>query len=76
MDSIIRSSADLGKYIRKARIKAGLSRPQVAAFSRVGKRFIYDLENGKPTVQIAKTLQVMSSLGVTVIVKPREFGHG
>ena len=76
LDQAIRSSLDLGKCVRKARIRANLSQAQVAAFSGVGKRFIYDLEKGKPTIQIAKALQVLNGIGMAVIVKPKEFGRG
>jgi len=76
MEQSIRAGIDLGTSVRKARIKAGLTLAQVAAFSRVGRRFIYDLEKGKATAQIGKILQVLSSLGLSLIVRPREFGRG
>jgi y4mF family transcriptional regulator len=71
----IRTTKDLGISAREAREKAGLTQAKVAALCRVGTRFISDLENGKPTVQVAKALHVLGSLGMAVVVKPREFGR-
>ena len=71
----IRTTKDLGISAREAREKAHLTQATVAAFCRVGTRFISDLENGKPTVQVGKTLHVLGSLGMAVVIKPREFGR-
>ncbi len=34
-----------------------------------GMRFIVDLEKGKPTCQIGKTLQVMQALGLAIEIE-------
>ena len=54
---------ELGKTIREARRVAGLTQAQVAAAAGVGLRFLIELEAGKPTAQLGKTLAVLTILG-------------
>jgi Uncharacterized protein conserved in bacteria len=49
---------NLGTAIRAARRQQGLRQDQLAAAANVGVRFIVDLEAGKPTAQMGKTLTV------------------
>ncbi len=71
MDETINSPADIGKIVRKRRKADGLSLADAAAMCNVGYRFLSDLENGKPTAHIGKVLQVLSSLGLKIAVRPR-----
>lgn len=59
----ITSTRDLGTEIRAARKHLGLTQSDLALAAGVGLRFIVDLERGKPTAHLAKTLQVIHSLG-------------
>src|SRR5487761_902203 len=54
---------DLATAVRIARRNQGLRQDQLAAAANVGVRFIVDLEAGKPTVQMGKTLAVLNALG-------------
>ena len=48
---------------------------ELAGAAGVGFRFIVELEAGKPTVQLGKTLQVLSVLGCSIeITPPRAIG--
>lgn len=58
---------DLGTAIRKARRQQGLRQDQLAAAANVGVRFIVDLEAGKPTAQMGKTLTVLKALGLELV---------
>lgn len=42
----------------------GLTQIEAAGLCGVGERFLRELEMGKPTVQLGKTLQVMAGLGL------------
>jgi HTH-type transcriptional regulator/antitoxin HipB len=55
---------ELGRYVKKERKAMGLTQAELALTSGTGKRFISDLENGKPTCQIGKTLTVLKTLGL------------
>jgi y4mF family transcriptional regulator len=56
--------AELGRYVKKERKAMGLTQAELALTSGTGIRFISDLENGKPTCQIGKTLTVLKTLGL------------
>jgi len=55
---------ELGRFVRKERKAMGLTQAELALTSGTGMRFIGDLENGKPTCQIGKTLTVLKTLGL------------
>lgn len=64
-------AATLGYIIRDERKGLGLRQDQLAAASGVGLRFIVELERGKPTVQLAKVLAVLQTLGLAIqIMRP------
>jgi len=64
---------ELGSIVRQERISQGLRQDQLAAASGVGLRFLIELEAGKPTVQLAKVLQVLAALGCSVnVTRPTE----
>lgn len=48
------------------RKKQGATQIQLAAIANTGVRFIGDLENGKPTVQLDKALRVAKTLGMRI----------
>lgn len=55
---------ELGGLVKKERKSMGLTQAELALASGTGMRFISDLENGKPTCQIGKTLTVLKTLGI------------
>ncbi|WP_438722084.1 type II toxin-antitoxin system Y4mF family antitoxin [Bartonella rochalimae] len=56
----------LGLIIRNTRKKQGLTQEQLAATSGVGVRFIRDLEKGKESCQVGKTIHVLAMLGLDI----------
>ena len=56
----------LGKIVRQTRKQFGVTQANLALTSGTGLRFIGDLENGKPTCQIGKVLQVLQTLGIQI----------
>lgn len=63
--------ADLGSMVRSARRNARLSQQDLADACGVGRRFISELEAGKPTAQLGLALTVIRSLGLQVIIEQR-----
>jgi y4mF family transcriptional regulator len=53
-----------GEMIRRFRKQQGATQVQLAAAANTGVRFIGDLENGKPSVQLDKALRVAKILGI------------
>ena len=68
---VVGSSQDLGLVIANARKGRGFSQQQFADLSGVGRRFVSDLENGKPTAELGKVLQVLTALGIDMQLKVR-----
>ncbi|MBJ6978090.1 type II toxin-antitoxin system Y4mF family antitoxin [Luteimonas sp. MC1895] len=58
----------LGKAVRTARKTHGLTQTELAGLAGTGPRFISDLERGKPTVEAGKVLDVLSVLGLRLLL--------
>jgi y4mF family transcriptional regulator len=67
----IASTRDLGHLVREAREERGLSQQAFADLAGVGRRFISELENGKPTLELGKVLQVAAAAGIDVLARRR-----
>lgn len=67
------TAANIGAAIRKKRKEDGLTLADAAALCGVGYRFLSDLENGKPTAQMGKVLQVLTALGLDLYIASREW---
>lgn len=72
---VVSSSASLGALIREQRKLLKLTQADLAGIGNTGNRFIVDLENGKPTVQLQKVLDVMKLLGLEVVVQRKTAGE-
>ncbi len=58
----LRTTKELGALVRETRKAQGISQEQLAGVANTGVRFVSDLENGKPTVQLDKTIKVLKAL--------------
>lgn len=67
--------ADIGKIIRETRKAQGLRQPELAAASGVGLRFLVELERGKETAHLGKTLDVLAALGCVLSITTPEDGR-
>jgi y4mF family transcriptional regulator len=62
---------DLGQMVRGLRERRKLSQQEFADLAGVGRRFVSELENGKPTLEFAKVLQVARAVGISLIARDR-----
>jgi y4mF family transcriptional regulator len=62
----ITDSKSLGNAVREARRALGVTQDQLALTSGTNRRFIIELERGKPTAQVGKVLQVLRTLGCSL----------
>lgn len=62
----IQTSESLGSFIKEARKSQGLTQEQLAGLAGVGRRFVLELEAGKKSCHLDKTLAVISMLGCTL----------
>jgi HTH-type transcriptional regulator/antitoxin HipB len=74
--SIVRSTQALGELIRARRKQLELKQTDVAGIGNTGNRFIVDVENGKPTVQLQKVMNLLELLGLELTVRPKDGGTG
>ncbi len=61
---MLRNAEDFGRLIRQRRRAAGLTQEQLAARCGVARRFLIELEAGKPTCQLGKALTAAVELGI------------
>jgi y4mF family transcriptional regulator len=64
----VTTPAELGAALKAARIARGLRLEDLALAAGVGRRFLGELERGKPTARLGETLQVAAALGVSISV--------
>ena len=62
---------ELGRIIRFKRKEIGVRQEIAAGMSEVGTKFLSQLENGKETAELGKTLQVLRKMGLEVYIFPR-----
>ena len=58
----------LGKALCAARKTLHLTQSQLSLAAGVGVRFVVELEAGKPTVRLERTLRVIAALGGTLML--------
>lgn len=65
------TTADLGKVIRAERKRQQLTQTDLAEVCGVSLSFISNLENGKSTAELGKTLKVVQTLGLNLTLSRR-----
>jgi y4mF family transcriptional regulator len=65
----ILSTDDLARFVRSHRKGLGLSQEDLAGAAQVGPRFVGDLERGKETCEIGKTIRLLKMLGIELEVR-------
>lgn len=68
----IKTTQGLGQLMRQARKSQGLTQEQLASVAGVGRRFVLDLESGKETCHLGKSLRVLTMLGLELYLKQKE----
>lgn len=71
-ERVITSGGELGAIIRERRMDKGLRQEDLALASGTGRRFVIELERGKPNVRLDSTLAVLQTLGLELTVAPRD----
>ena len=65
------SAKDFGIIIRAKRKQFGYTQLKVAHIAGVGINFVSDLENGKPTCELEKSIRVAQTLGIDLFAQSR-----
>jgi y4mF family transcriptional regulator len=66
---LIEDSIKLGFHVKTERKAQGLTQEELAASSGVGIRFVRELEHGKASCHLGKTLSVLKAVGVEIFIK-------
>lgn len=65
----IHSADDLGATLRMLRKESGLTQRDASGLCNVSLPFLNQVEQGKPTAQIGKVLEVCRRLGIELVLK-------
>lgn len=63
--------ADLGALVRKARLQLGFTQQSFADLAGVGRRFVSELESGKPTLEADRVLRCCAAAGIDIFAELR-----
>lgn len=67
----ITDAASLGNAIRLRRKELKYTQGDISQITGLSVSFLSDLENGKPTAEIEKTIEVINLLGLDILVEAR-----
>ena len=67
----IKTSKDLGQYLRAYRKSRKITLEKVSGLSNVSTKFLSEFERGKETAEIGKILKVFNALGLEIEIHPR-----
>lgn len=65
---IIRTPSDLGASIRERRIKLGLDQSSLAKRAGTSRKWLIEVENGKPRAEIGLVFRTLRALGLTLAI--------
>lgn len=61
---------EIGTLIRDTRKRLGVTQKDLALTAGTGLRFVIDLERGKETCELGKSLRILQTLGITLTLTP------
>lgn len=64
----VRSAAELGAFLRQAREHAGLSQEALADELGIDRKYLYQIESGRPTRYTQRLFALTRLLGVRITV--------
>lgn len=62
----IRTAADLGAFIRERRVKLEMDQSDLAEKAGTSRKWIVEVEQGKPRAEIGLVLRTLKTLGVSL----------
>ena len=66
----INSMTELGEFVRAMRTGLAIHQAELATRASVGRHWISELEQGKPTLEAHKVLRVLLTLGFEIVLSP------
>lgn len=68
---VVKTPQDLGHLARRHRKKRELTLETLSALGNFSPRFLSEFERGKETAEIGKVLKALHTLGLEVVIQPR-----
>jgi HTH-type transcriptional regulator/antitoxin HipB len=68
MPTLIRTPSDLGALIRERRTKLGFDQLTLAKKAGTSRKWLIEVENGKPRAEIGLIFRTLKALGVTLTI--------
>ena len=62
----VRTATDLGAFIRERRVKLGMDQSSLAKNAGTSRKWIVEVEQGKPRAEIGLVLRTLKALGVSL----------
>ncbi len=62
----IRTTTDLGAFIRERRTKLGMDQSALAGKAGTSRKWVVEVEQGKPRAEIGLVLRTLKTLGVSL----------
>ncbi len=70
------NARDLGLFVRERRRRLGMTQTELSGLAGVSRRWLSDLEAGKPTAEIGLVFRVVHALALTLEARPAEAEPG
>jgi y4mF family transcriptional regulator len=67
----VSSAAELGAIVRLHRTQLGFSQQRLADLAGTGRRFVSELESGKPSLEFDRVVQCCAALGIDLFARAR-----
>jgi HTH-type transcriptional regulator/antitoxin HipB len=75
MEQIARTPQQVGAAIRRRRRKTGLTQKHLGEQTHLRQATISALENGEPGTQLRTLLDVLTALGLEIVIRERSTGR-
>ena len=62
----VRTATDLGAFIRERRVKLGMDQSDLSEKAGTSRKWIVEVEQGKPRAEIGLVLRTLKALGVSL----------
>jgi len=71
LSRVVHDPIELGAVLRERRKSMKLRQLDVAGLGNTGNRVIVEIENGKPTAQLQKVLDLVELLGLELVIQEK-----
>ena len=72
-DTVIHTARELGALLRTLRVSQHITLEKASGITRLGMRFLSELERGKETAQLGKVIHIITQLGLEIVIRPRRY---